>query len=1505
MEDGSQGLGPGTLVLFAYPLKVSVPSSVRAHQQLRFFMKFVATFGQPEEKYLCVSEAPIPSDILTAPNVHWLVAGDSLPASDAAALWKAGLDYAAAQPGGLKYFAHYAFLTPSAKGPYHTDWVNVFTSLLTATIKAVGLAFFCPDHINQTSGSSNNTTGSDVPHLHLQSAVWVTDQVGLEVLQAAGVFAAAESTLGATIVSALHHKGYQASSIQNHLKGSGECIEYAGGRDAPANATKIPTVRSYPFSVDSVHPSPNVLLVMPTTKRVYSAFQSLMLSRALQALGCLVEVAVGEAGALGERFVDAHVPVHELGGPVAAIPAKVGTLARSAFRYDLVIWTTMAFMTEAAARAVPTATTALWLQEDPEELEAVVASPVRLAQATAALWHFSYFCVCDRSTLAALFPWLRTGGLWTLSFCTLPGVFRAPLPRPVGPASESRPFVISSSRIHALSRHKLLVRAVCLVARRPDLQHRIAFTVLDGCQDPDMCRQLRTEMDLCQSGRVSFSINGDRVQEAIAHSDLYLFAADSDSPAPDLFGALQAAVAILAVPMRKPLPKGLALEVITAPSPLPWAQAIHRHLLARMDGAVQAPHRQHQVTKDTVSALFSAASRGTPLPLEAQFPLRCPLMNSPNSSNPSARLAIVVHLGFKPPQLLQGMVQAILDAKVSTHLWVTVSLPDHLDVLNTMARPPLCRIIPLLVQERGKDVGPFLAAAWHIVRCKYTYTYLLKFHFMSLDYTRFVTARQMSAALGRLLFSPRLKAVIPEGVLIRKGDQNLIGDNSWGLARLNATLHLPELRSFGAGTVFLARADVVLRFLASPALIGEHYAALPGSGAVDLQWYSRQSGMGALGTDCVRRDVLDHHWGMGGHQKFKLNQGDGLLHHAWERAFGAMFEDQILEIDDRFQCHIRHPAAYEIPSSPLGSQDLSSQLDHMMGHMVFVYESCVVPPRPTVVLPKLVVPGEVPRNVSFGEVFQASNFTESVARWGLRVVEGHAGHSAYPFPLLSPSAERRFFDFLGPQLANSSLLDTFNRALVPVPVLQQHAHAIMLQLGGAYGCIHALTEAEAPNWHDPSLSDLIAGIEAHPELLGTPKVFVSVGTRISTREEATLERGLPWGAQIVRTTVQNRLPDLTQAVVDQMVCQNASWFVGYGRSRFTMKVVELRHAHGHDEWYRACPFVPVVKQKWLSSPKAPLSQCDSPHTIHPMNTTVRPIVFWHIGSVPGADTRLNEIMQRQFSLLNSSGLLQVSEVLVGLAGSFSPLSWKIVTQMLAHPNIRIVSRGQLHQHECLTTHMLWDYAQMFCGTRGSHSCDRPVLYFHSRGVTHAEPPAHDWTKMMEYFMIEHWRVPDFLIRNRHVQTAGCELFFWPHSPRPVWHYSGNFWWASLGHIAKLPDPNDYARSVGGPHTRYACGEFWLLARMSDPKQHVILHYTGPSPGGQGMIHSYVDRYPRPMYDCPQPSPIKELAVVPSASPCSPIRSCHGEGCDRNIATDQQNRVHQQQKESRDVRLRHF
>ena len=243
-------------------------------------------------------------------------------------------------------------------------------------------------------------------------------------------------------------------------------------------------------------------------------------------------------------------------------------------------------------------------------------------------------------------------------------------------------------------------------------------------------------------------------------------------------------------------------------------------------------------------------------------------------------------------------------------------------------------------------------------------------------------------------------------------------------------------------------------------------------------------------------------------------------------------------------------------------------------------------------------------------------------------------------------------------------------------------------------------------------------------------------------------------------------------------------------------------------------------------------------------------VFWHI-YIPNQPHRSFQIINRQFELLKSSGLIDVSTIYIGVVGSLKSDTLK---KILSHQNVVLCSHAT-NGYEGVTTHELWKFCK-------NATDDYFVLYFHSRGSSYTRKlwrkkvvNGDKWTLAMEALVIRQWKVVLEYMRKNKSWTSGCELWNKKHSdgfPLEGFHYVGNFWWALPSFMRKLPDPVVCSKIHRGTKLeRFVCGEFWLHLNWDNTtrNKHFILHYTGREEYKRGLNLPYNFKYDEKYYSC--------------------------------------------------------
>jgi hypothetical protein len=133
-----------------------------------------------------------------------------------------------------------------------------------------------------------------------------------------------------------------------------------------------------------------------------------------------------------------------------------------------------------------------------------------------------------------------------------------------------------------------------------------------------------------------------------------------------------------------------------------------------------------------------------------------------------------------------------------------------------------------------------------------------------------------------------------------------------------------------------------------------------------------------------------------------------------------------------------------------------------------------------------------------------------------------------------------------------------------------------------------------------------------------------------------------------------------------------------------------------------------------------------------------------------------------------------------------------------------------------------------------------VLYYHLRGVTSPLDNLNvvDNRRYLTYFNVEKYKIGLNLLEDG-FDVVSVDLATWP-----VFHFSGNMWWARSEHINSLVDmedlpgiPNFYAKD--DIKHRHRC-EMWIT---SNPKsKYIELWNCGIHPSQKGSVRYYPENY---------------------------------------------------------------
>jgi len=203
----------------------------------------------------------------------------------------------------------------------------------------------------------------------------------------------------------------------------------------------------------------------------------------------------------------------------------------------------------------------------------------------------------------------------------------------------------------------------------------------------------------------------------------------------------------------------------------------------------------------------------------------------------------------------------------------------------------------------------------------------------------------------------------------------------------------------------------------------------------------------------------------------------------------------------------------------------------------------------------------------------------------------------------------------------------------------------------------------------------------------------------------------------------------------------------------------------------------------------------------------------------------HRILESLLLRLNSSGLLhQLNAVIVmnsgypvssNLSAAYPMVDWIEVhhdTSYFEIPTLRLIRKLGIY----LQNHYADKNAQ--------------ILYLHTKGVSYRGlyPQIEDWRDMMLYFLVDKYPSCYHLLRSEEIDAIGVN-----YKSMPCHMFSGNFWWSTARHIARLPNL-DYA--VTGKYE----SECWLL-------NSTIFSASDVGPVGDNSVpmihHTTKDRIP--------------------------------------------------------------
>lgn len=225
-------------------------------------------------------------------------------------------------------------------------------------------------------------------------------------------------------------------------------------------------------------------------------------------------------------------------------------------------------------------------------------------------------------------------------------------------------------------------------------------------------------------------------------------------------------------------------------------------------------------------------------------------------------------------------------------------------------------------------------------------------------------------------------------------------------------------------------------------------------------------------------------------------------------------------------------------------------------------------------------------------------------------------------------------------------------------------------------------------------------------------------------------------------------------------------------------------------------------------------------------------VFYHcllfMGDPPELLPLALDIVQEQMQALETSGLLDVAdELIIGINGG--PESEDIAS-LIFPPKAKIVYHGLRSRSENLTICELEKWLP-------EHD-DYYVLYFHSKGVTHAAGNAfrEAWRKCMMVWLVWNWNI---CVKDLDLgyECAGCHWLTGRGWDKSQNLFGGNFWWAKASYLLTLPPLRARERirisGIGDIESRFEA-EVWI---GNGPRLPMVrnYHWHDPSTGKPCMM----------------------------------------------------------------------
>jgi hypothetical protein len=201
--------------------------------------------------------------------------------------------------------------------------------------------------------------------------------------------------------------------------------------------------------------------------------------------------------------------------------------------------------------------------------------------------------------------------------------------------------------------------------------------------------------------------------------------------------------------------------------------------------------------------------------------------------------------------------------------------------------------------------------------------------------------------------------------------------------------------------------------------------------------------------------------------------------------------------------------------------------------------------------------------------------------------------------------------------------------------------------------------------------------------------------------------------------------------------------------------------------------------------------------------------FWHIAAL----NHWREIFTEQLRLIVSSGF--TGELVIGFIGHKDHIGFMRRGLGCTSLNWSIHHHGDdVKAYEYPTLKLIWDYCR---GASGE------IAYFHTKGASKPNDwVATMWRWAMNMAILSSLGEADVIGEG----CTACGPFLRPRYPDPLWHFQGNFWRATSGHIKDLEDPllfqeiESQTWRPGWRCPRFAA-EYWIGSAYPVSKAYLI------------------------------------------------------------------------------------